>query len=154
MLRAKPSQPIAPLTTATHARALSPPPPPPSPSFRSGADFYEWNARVQLTTWNPTVPGATQIPGGPIDYASKHWSGLISGYYGSRAAMAQRMALQAAAGGQGWDKDAWTRAKATHASIFQLDTTPLPTQPVGDHVKVTAAMQSKYAPYFEPYCAA
>jgi hypothetical protein len=107
---------------------------------------------VQLTTWNPTVPGSTKIPRGPIDYASKHWSGLISGYYAQRAAMAQRMALELAAEGKGWDNDAWELAKATHATIFQLDTTPLPTQPVADYVKVTAALQAKYAPFFEPFC--
>ena len=33
------------------------------------ADFYEWNARVQVTTWQPTPANATQVPGGPIDYA-------------------------------------------------------------------------------------
>lgn len=44
----------------------------------SCADFYEFNARSQLTTWNPTPKGAAVIPGGPIDYASKHWSGLIN----------------------------------------------------------------------------
>ena len=42
------------------------------------ADFYEWNARSQLTTWNPTPPGAAKKPDGPDDYASKHWSGLIN----------------------------------------------------------------------------
>lgn len=45
------------------------------------ADFYEWNARSQLTTWNPTPPGAAQKPSGPDDYASKHWSGLVRDYY-------------------------------------------------------------------------
>lgn len=34
------------------------------------ADFYEWNARVQVTTWNPTPPGAPAIPDGPIDYGA------------------------------------------------------------------------------------
>lgn len=29
-------------------------------------DFMEWNARVQLTTWNPTPIGASGIPGGPV----------------------------------------------------------------------------------------
>ena len=33
------------------------------------ADFYEWNARVQITTWNPTPAGAAAIPDGPIDCA-------------------------------------------------------------------------------------
>jgi len=41
-------------------------------------DFYEWNARCQLTTWIPTPVGATVKPDGPDDYASKHWSGLIN----------------------------------------------------------------------------
>ena len=40
-------------------------------------DFLEWNARVQVTTWNPTPSTAASVPGGPIDYACKHWSGLI-----------------------------------------------------------------------------
>ena len=44
------------------------------PTITSCAKFYEWNARTQLTTWNPT-PKDGGIPGGPIDYASKHWSG-------------------------------------------------------------------------------
>ena len=66
--------------------------------------------------------------------------------------MAQRMALELAAEGKGWSKDAWDLAKATHATIFQLDTTPLPTEPVADYVKVTAALQAKYAPFFEPFC--
>jgi alpha-N-acetylglucosaminidase len=112
------------------------------------ADFYEWNARTQITTWNPTPPGATVIPGGPIDYASKHWSGLISDYYASRAAMAQRMAYDAAVAGQPWDSQAWDLAKATHATEFQLSTTPLPTQPVGDYVAVTKATLAKYSSWF------
>ncbi len=28
--------------------------------------FYEWNARTQLTTWNPTPANASNIPGGPM----------------------------------------------------------------------------------------
>jgi hypothetical protein len=30
-------------------------------------DFYEWNARVQLTSWQPTPKGAPAIPDGPND---------------------------------------------------------------------------------------
>jgi hypothetical protein len=102
----------------------------------------------QVTTWNPTPPGATSIPGGPIDYASKHWSGLISGYYASRAATAQRMALAAAAAGASWDPVAWDLAKATHATEFQLSTTPLPTAAVGDFVAVSQATIAKYEHWF------
>ena len=62
--------------------------------------FYEWNARVQLTTWNPTPKTATKIPGGPIDYASKHWSGLIRDYYGARATLLQDHAYTSATAGK------------------------------------------------------
>ena len=39
------------------------------------AAFYEWNARVQLSTWNPTPRGGPVDMRGPVDYASKHWNG-------------------------------------------------------------------------------
>ena len=55
--------------------------------------FYEWNARVQLTTWNPTNSSVLKIPSGPNDYASKHWSGLIADYYGVRASLLLNQAL-------------------------------------------------------------
>ena len=42
------------------------------------AGFYEWNARVQLTTWNPTTKDAKAPPGGPLDYASKQNSGTLA----------------------------------------------------------------------------
>lgn len=62
--------------------------------------FYEWNARAQLTTWNPTPKNATQIPSGPIDYASKHWSGLIRDYYAKRAELMLNQALRDATQGK------------------------------------------------------
>jgi len=37
------------------------------------ADFYEYNARNQITLWGPT--------GQISDYASKSWGGLVSSYY-------------------------------------------------------------------------
>ena len=37
------------------------------------ADFYEYNAKNQITLWGPT--------GQINDYASKSWGGLVSGYY-------------------------------------------------------------------------
>jgi len=55
--------------------------------------FYEFNARSQVTTWNPTPPDADRVPGGPIDYAAKHWSGLIEGYYAKRAEILLKQAL-------------------------------------------------------------
>lgn len=56
--------------------------------------FYEFNARSQVTTWNPTPYNTDRVPGGPIDYASKHWSGLIEGYYVKRAKILLKQALK------------------------------------------------------------
>jgi alpha-N-acetylglucosaminidase len=39
----------------------------------TAADFYEYNARNQVTMWGPD--------GEISDYASKSWGGLVSGYY-------------------------------------------------------------------------
>ena len=109
-------------------------------------DFYEWNARVQITTWNPTPNNADAIPGGPNDYASKHWSGLISDYYAARALVAQNMGVAAA--GQSWDDKAWKRAKAKLAYDWTTATNSYPTQVVGDALSISTAMHAKYAPYF------
>jgi len=56
--------------------------------------FYEFNARSQLTTWNPTPYNADKVPGGPIDYAAKQWSGLIKEYYAKRANILLNQALK------------------------------------------------------------
>lgn len=42
------------------------------------ADLYEWNARVQVTTWGNRYCADT---GGLRDYAHKEWSGLLKDYY-------------------------------------------------------------------------
>jgi alpha-N-acetylglucosaminidase len=55
--------------------------------------FYEWNARVQITSWHPVPKGADVLPEGPVDYAAKHWSGLIRDFYHTRAHEIQKQAL-------------------------------------------------------------
>jgi len=111
-------------------------------------DFYEWNARTQLTTWNPTPKDSKQIPGGPIDYASKHWAGLIKDYYGKRVQLHQTQALADAAKGQPLDKTAIAAIEALHAYTWTTATDKYATEPVGDALKVSIAMQQKYKAYF------
>jgi len=41
-------------------------------------DLYEWNARVQITTWGNRYCADT---GGLRDYAHKEWNGLLKDYY-------------------------------------------------------------------------
>ncbi|KAG7350630.1 alpha-N-acetylglucosaminidase (NAglu) tim-barrel domain containing protein [Nitzschia inconspicua] len=79
------------------------------------ATFLEWNARCQITTWNPTPSGAAEIPGGPIDYASKHWHGLISPYYTKRGKIILSRALDDESRGLPLNKTAIKRLLARHA---------------------------------------
>ena len=44
-------------------------------------DRYEWNARVQITTWGNRV---TADDGGLRDYAHKEWNGLLRDFYHMR----------------------------------------------------------------------
>ena len=41
-------------------------------------DWYEWNARVQITTWGNRVAADD---GGLHDYAHREWNGLLRGFY-------------------------------------------------------------------------
>ena len=77
--------------------------------------YYEWNARVQLTTWNPVKRNATVVPSGPVDYAGKHWSGLIRDYYAKRVQLIAARAIEDAVAGRSLDNDAIERIKAEHA---------------------------------------
>ena len=112
----------------------------------SCADFYEWNARVQLTTWHPTPRGSATLS--ESDYAAKHWSGLIKDYYAARMRLHQRQALADAAKGRPLDKNATTALEAELAYNWSTAVTKYPTAPVGDALTVSVAMQKKYKSYF------
>lgn len=112
------------------------------------ADFYEWNARVQVTTWNPTPKGASQIPGGPVDYAGKHWSGLISDYYAARARLLLGQALSDAKAGRKLDNAAVNRLRAELAYNWTTGTNAYPLDVQGDALEVSKAMLAKYRPYY------
>lgn len=92
-------------------------------------DLYEWNARVQITTWgNRTCADA----GGLRDYAHKEWQGLLKDFYFVRwqtwlDALSRQMAHQAQP-----DPDALgggPNANKTSAELFAL---ALPAAPVID----------------------
>eukprot|EP00756_Hemistasia_phaeocysticola_P064325 Hpha_TRINITY_DN7710_c0_g1::TRINITY_DN7710_c0_g1_i1::g.85521::m.85521/K01205/NAGLU; alpha-N-acetylglucosaminidase len=119
-----------------------------APVVTDCAHFYEWNARCQITTWNPTTKEATAVPGGPIDYASKHWSGLIRDYYAERASRMVNVALSSAAAGKVFDTAAYQKAWAQLAYSFQVSTVAYPIEPVGNPRELSAAMLAKYRHYF------
>eukprot|EP00658_Telonema_sp_P-2_P047919 TRINITY_DN3647_c0_g1_i2.p1 TRINITY_DN3647_c0_g1~~TRINITY_DN3647_c0_g1_i2.p1 ORF type:complete len:691 (+),score=111.68 TRINITY_DN3647_c0_g1_i2:158-2230(+) len=110
------------------------------------ARFYEWNARVQLTTWNPTPKLADKIPGGPIDYAAKHWSGLIKDYYATRVNLLTQQAIKDS--GKTLNTTSWDRIQAGLAYNWTTDTKAYPTQPVGDPLQISKQIKLTYANFF------
>jgi alpha-N-acetylglucosaminidase len=111
-------------------------------------DFYEWNARVQITTWQPTPSNATVVPDGPIDYANKQWSGLVGDYYLERVRLIQKQALSDASAGQPLNHTAVDQIRASLAYNWTTSTKSYPVTPVGDAVQVSLQLFEKYAPYF------
>jgi alpha-N-acetylglucosaminidase len=111
-------------------------------------DFYEWNCRTQLTTWNPTPSHSSSVPGGPIDYAAKHWSGLIKDYYGGRATLLLGQALKDANAGRALNQTKLTRLFAQHAYNWTADTKKYPIAPIGCALKVSRSIYNKYKNWF------
>jgi hypothetical protein len=117
------------------------------------ADFMEWNARSQLTTWYPTINpnGSTpgQQGGRDMDYARKQWSGLIKGFYVARANIYLDQALLDAAGGHPFNIDTMKHREAEHTFAWQTSfNESVPTEPTGDPVAISTSLRAKYAVHF------
>jgi len=110
--------------------------------------FYEYNARCQLTTWNPTPRGAAKVPGGPLDYAGKHWNGLIADYYQVRVERLTAQAIKDADAGRALNASAADLLQAQLAFDFQVSKKSFPTSPIGEPVSISAAIHDRYAPAF------
>jgi len=121
----------------------------------SCADFMEWNARSQLTSWYPT-PSATQgYPGQQHgrdhDYARKQWSGLVRDVYAARATLFLEQALRDAAVGRAYNTTAATRAYGRLSYEWQTSfgaQHAYPVAPAEDPVVVSVELRAKWAPYF------
>uniref|UniRef100_A0A7S4MND2 Alpha-N-acetylglucosaminidase C-terminal domain-containing protein n=1 Tax=Odontella aurita TaxID=265563 RepID=A0A7S4MND2_9STRA len=112
-------------------------------------NYMEWNARTQLTTWKPTPVDAASIPDGPIiDYAGKHWNGLIRDYYARRAELTLELALNDDAARRAFNATEMERRRARHAYNWTTATGEYPTTPVGDAVEVSVVMREKYKGWF------
>eukprot|EP00980_Cylindrotheca_fusiformis_P012012 scaffold2844_cov123-Cylindrotheca_fusiformis.AAC.5 len=112
------------------------------------ADFYEWNARCQVTTWNPTSKDSPSVPGGPIDYATKQWNGLIKDYYVRRAEILLGQALKDQIAGQPLNQTVVDRLFAMHAYSWTTSTNPYPQVETGDAFEVSIEMYEKYKGWF------
>lgn len=112
--------------------------------------FLEWNARTQLTTWNPTAKNSAVIPGGPIDYAAKHWSGLIKDYYVPRATLLMKQGLKDQAAGRALNQTAVSRLHAELAYRWTTAENKYSSFPVGDAIESSRSMFEKYKHWFIP----
>jgi len=117
------------------------------------ANFMEWNAKAQLTTWYPVIGSAAapqvQQGGRDHDYARKQWSGLLADVHIPRARLFQRQALQNAAAGQPFNDTAAKAGYALQSFKWQTDFgNHYPTEPKGDAVAISAALRKKYARFF------
>ena len=124
------------------------------------ADFMEWNARAQITTWhptdrpsNPTPPTEGTPPAWPgkiNDYARKQWSGLVGNYYAPRVQLYLEQGLADARAGRAFDTPTVVRHQAKLAFDWQTDFGNIgPTEPAGDPVEVSAGLMQKYTGFFE-----
>jgi len=118
------------------------------PEITTCSHFYEWNAKVQITTWDPTPKDAAHPGVDTVDYAAKHWSGLIADYYAERVKVVQHEAVKAAAAGKPLDAGLVDRAKALLAYQWTTSRSRYPTAAVGDALGVAAKMHAKYAGKF------
>jgi len=116
------------------------------------AHFYEWNARVQLTTWYPTKANASEVPPRDTDYARKHWSPLVRDYYGVRASNLLRQALTDAVAKKPLNKIAVAKERAELAYDWTTSQVKYPVKPALNYLQVSKAMQTKYSHVFVPTC--
>ena len=114
------------------------------------ADFMEWNARSQITTWKPTTKAGPL--GQPNDYAKKQWSGLISGYYVPRVRLYKQQALAAIAAHGPATTMAPMKLQAGLVKLaFEFQTAfgnGFPVEPVGDPAAISAILIVKWGRFF------
>ena len=120
-----------------------------APDVTDCPHFYEWNARVQITTWNPTKPNASRVPGGPIDYAAKHWNGLIGDYYAKRASLVLKQALADAGASGTLNATEVSRLEARHAYQWTTSQDKYPTRATGDPLQLSKAIEEIYRGWFD-----
>jgi hypothetical protein len=92
------------------------------------------------------------VPPGPVDYAAKHWSGLLRDYYAQRVQLIAEQALLDASAGHPLNSTAVNLIKARLAYSWTTSTAPYPLTPQGDSYEVSRSTLQKYEGFFTPYC--
>lgn len=101
-------------------------------------DLYEWNARVQITTWGNRV---CANDGGLRDYAHKEWNGLLKDFYYKRWAAYWQTLQDVLDGKPMVELDYYAMEEP-----WTLAHNPYATQPEGDCVSVAKEVFNKAFP--------
>eukprot|EP00040_Diaphanoeca_grandis_P012322 m.62506 g.62506 ORF g.62506 m.62506 type:complete len:871 (+) comp23167_c0_seq2:160-2772(+) len=112
------------------------------------ADFMEWNARAQVTSWFPSdgCDGHSTSLDGLWDYGNKAWSGLVKGYYDQRFHIYADHKLQALALGETVLASSYVGDVVKLACEFAHSTQGLSPTAVGDAVALSKQLLQKYQP--------
>lgn len=125
------------------------------------AEYYEWQARSQVSTWWPVPESATKDPATftsmpRLDtYANKHWNGLVKDFYTPRhQCYLDQLHAASGSGSTGAvaiDQKNLTKCVVTAELAFTLDTAKVyPTKPSGDTVAVSTRLAAKYTGFIVP----
>eukprot|EP00039_Didymoeca_costata_P009204 m.121502 g.121502 ORF g.121502 m.121502 type:complete len:868 (-) comp14399_c0_seq4:356-2959(-) len=118
------------------------------------ADFIEWNARSQVTSWFPLFncnSSSSSLPG-LWDYGNKAWSGLVGPFYNKRYQIYAQEKMNLNPDDPSFQQklqDATiskTVQMACNFARIKWDGVNPPATPLGDPVAISQQMWQKYAP--------
>jgi alpha-N-acetylglucosaminidase len=95
-------------------------------------DLAEWNARTLLTTWT--------VPESHIDYANRHWNGLLGGFYRHR----WELWLAALNGDTPLDEGAVRKSIRDWEYAWTRQHDAFPIEPRGDTIAIARRLYERY----------
>lgn len=102
-------------------------------------ELYEYNARNQITLWGPN--------GELVDYATKQWAGVVSGYYWPRWNLFIKEVKAALESGVPFDQIRFNQLVLKKVEEpFTLDRSTHRTTPFGDTFQVVDVIYEKWRP--------
>ncbi|CAK9138667.1 unnamed protein product [Ilex paraguariensis] len=102
---------------------------------------FEWNARTQITMWfDNTKEEASLLR----DYGNKYWSGLLSDYYGPRAAIYFKLLVESLEEGDGFRLKDWRKEWIKLTNDWPSSRNVFPVKSVGDALKTSRWLYEKY----------
>lgn len=100
--------------------------------------YLERNARTIITVWQPVDNS------GLLDYASKHWNGLVKDFYKQRWESYFDARIAAMEQGEDFDRGAWSRQLRAWELAWTSQSNDFATEPAGDAVAVATELYAKY----------